>query len=146
MNRQEVVAAAALLAMASAFVGALIVAPSKAQIAPGTACGQSVSVALGAATLTTVIPAPAAGNARFFVCGYSVSSVAASVVTFSYGTGTNCGTTNAAAGPTIQLKATDTNVDSSAWYRGFPVPPAPPQNLCATATTAANITVYYIQQ
>lgn len=113
-------------------------------------CGASVSVALGAATLTTVVPAPAGGSAKFYLCGYSVSAVAASVVTFSYGTGTNCGTTNVAFGPTIQLGATSTNVDSSPMYRGFLSPPAgislTQQNLCATATTAGNITVYYAQQ
>lgn len=139
------------LAVLAFFGAALLGAIGSASAQTGPIyCNLSLSSALPLTTLTTVIPAPSSGSAKLYVCGYLVSAVAAANVTFSYGTGTNCGTTNTAFGSTIQLGANATVIDSSPAFRGFLVPPAgvalAQQNLCATASAAANITVYYAQQ
>lgn len=115
----------------------------------GQAGGQKCDLAATAAvtTLATVIAGPPSGNAKIRVCGFVVSAAAASQITWSYGTGTNCATTSVAFGPVLQLGATSTVIDASSEFRGFVVPPSTitltGQNLCATATSAASITVYY---
>ncbi len=128
------------------FALALLPARAHAQ-AGGQPCDLAATAALAQTTLTTVITGPAAGTAKIRVCGYVASAVAASVITLSYGTGANCGTTNVAMGTALQLASTTTVIDSSPAFRGFVVPPAgitlTGQNLCASATTAASITVYY---
>lgn len=95
-------------------------------------------------TIFQVIAAPAAGTSRIYVCGYTVSAAAASAITFSYGTGAACVGGTTAIGPTIQLAATSTFSDTSPFFRGFFVPAS--QGLCATASTAASVTIYYVQQ
>lgn len=94
----------------------------------------------GSATLPAL-----GGTARIYVCGYTASISAAGNVTFSYGTGTNCGTGTTAVGPTLQFAGAGTLIDGSAFYRGFSVPAS--QSLCATASAGtAVVTFYYIQQ
>lgn len=104
-------------------------------------CSQMASAASGFTTKAAVLPVPGVASLKTFVCGWTVSALAASVVTFQYGTGTACATGSTAIGPTIQLGATSTYDDGSSVFRGFLVPAG--QGLCATATAAANATVYY---
>lgn len=123
---------------------ALWAAPAFGQ-AGGQPCDLTASAVV--TTLATVIPAPTSGSAKIRICGYAVSSAAASQITWSYGTGANCGTTNVAFGGLLQLGATSTVIDSSPFFRGFVVPPSnitlTNQQLCATATSNASITIYY---
>lgn len=115
--------------------------------AGGQPCDLAATAALATSTLTTVITGPTAGNAKIRICGYVATAVAASVITLSYGTGANCGTTNVAMGTALQLGNTSTVIDSSPAFRGFVVPPAgitlTGQSLCASASATASITVYY---
>jgi hypothetical protein len=115
--------------------------------AGGQPCDLAATAALATSTLTTVITGPAAGNAKIRICGFMATAVGASVITWSYGTGANCGTTNVAFGSALQLASTTTVIDSSPAFRGFVVPPAgitlTGQSLCASASATASITVYY---
>jgi hypothetical protein len=104
-------------------------------------CSQQATSPAGFTTKVQVVAPPGTGSADIWICGYTVSAVAASVVTFQTGTGTNCATNSQAIGPTIQLGATSTFGDTSSTFRGFLI--QNPNALCATASTAANITVYY---
>lgn len=135
------------------FVGSMILAglglntspivPAKAQQLGPIYCSQMAVSAAGFTTKTALTPVPGSASLRTFVCGFTVSALAASVVTFQYGTGTACATGSTAIGPTIQLGATSTYDDGSV-FRGFVVPAG--QGLCATATAAANAAVYYSLQ
>jgi hypothetical protein len=107
-------------------------------------CGQQATQS-AVTTKATVVSGPAAGSGRTYICGYTVSAVAASVITFQTGTGGNCATGSTATGPTIQLAATSSFTDSSPAFRGWLVPPNG-GDLCATATSTASVTVYYAQQ
>jgi hypothetical protein len=113
---------------------------AKAQQGP-IYCDHQATSAAGFTTIVQIVPAPATGSARILVCGYTVSAATASVVTFQSGTGTNCGTGTAAVGPTIQLGVTSTYGENPGTYQGFSVPAS--NALCATATSAANISVYW---
>jgi hypothetical protein len=103
-------------------------------------CGQQATL-IGFTTKATVIAAPAGGTAQIYICGYSVSAVAASVVTFQAGTGAACATTSAATGNTIELGVTSTVIDSSPVWRGWALGAG--NELCVTGTTTSNIQVYY---
>jgi hypothetical protein len=106
-------------------------------------CDQQATLT-GFTTKATVIAAPGVGTSNIYICGYVASAALASIVTFQQGTGAACVTTSAAVGPTIQLAATTTFSDNSDVFRGFLV--ANPNGLCVTATSAANITIYYHRQ
>jgi hypothetical protein len=124
---------------------ALLLWPARGH-AQQIACDQQASTLLTpAGTKLQVVPAPGVGTANIYVCGYVISSAGTSTVTFQAGTGTNCGTTSAAIGPTVIVTAGISFAEDTPTYRGFLV--GNPNELCATATTtAANITVYYHTQ
>jgi len=107
-------------------------------------CNAQATAPAGFTTKVTLIVAPTP-TARILVCGWVVSMVAAGTITFQYGTGTNCTTTNSPTpwGPTINPSANNNNtyIDSSPVYRGMGTPAG--NDLCITATNAANATVYY---
>lgn len=148
MNRFWVTVAGALFtAAAIAAVFGLfltdnqIVREARAQQMGPVYCSQMAVAPTGFTTKAAVLPVPGVASLRTFVCGMTVSALAASVVTFQYGTGTACATGSTAIGPTIQLGATSTYDDGAALFRGFLVPAG--QGLCVTATAAANATIYY---
>jgi hypothetical protein len=104
-------------------------------------CSQQAAAAAGFTTKTQVVAPAATGTARIFVCGYVASAALTGNITFQTGTGSNCATNSQAIGPTIQLPATGTFTDGSGVFRGFLV--TNPNALCATASTAANLTIYF---
>jgi hypothetical protein len=130
---------------AFALLVALWGAPAKAQIAGPVYCNQMATAVLPLATKTQVVAAIPSGTSQIYVCGYTVTAVAAaSTITFQYGTGTNCATGSTAIGPLVSLSNTGVSVaaDNSPTFRGLIVPD--PNALCATAATAAaNITIFY---
>lgn len=117
--------------------------PTRAQQLGPVYCSQMAVSGTGFTTKAQIVAAPASPN-RIFVCGMTVSALAASVVTFQRGTGTDCATASTAIGPTIQLGATSTYDDGASSFRGFLVPAG--TALCATATAAANAVIYYMVQ
>ena len=135
------IAAAALVTYALAVL--MLAAPREARAQQGPIYCQQAAALAGFTTLAQLIAVPS-GSARIFICGWVASSLTASAITFSYGTGTNCGTGTTATGPTIETAATDTKVDASPNYRGWLVPPG--QALCVAGSAAANIHLYYTQQ
>lgn len=137
---------AVLIAFVATMLAVLITTPtpSRAQQVGPVYCSQMAVSATGFTTKVQVVAPAAGGSARIFVCGATISAVAASVVTFQYGTGSNCASGSTAIGPTIQLGATSTYDDGAAVWRGFLVPN--PNALCMTATAAANAAIYYSLQ
>lgn len=121
---------------------ALWLAPARAQQTGPIYCSQA-QTQNGLTTITQVVPAPGVGQGRTLICGYTVSAAAASAITFQYGTGTNCGTGTTTFGPTIQLGATSTFGELDIFH-GLETPPG--QAVCATGSTAASVTIYYVQQ
>lgn len=121
-----------------------IVREARAQQTGPIYCSQMAVAAANFTTKTALTPVPGSASLRTYVCGFTVSAVGASIITFQYGTGSACATGSTAIGPTIQLGATSTYDDGVGIFRGFVVPAG--QGLCATATAAANAVVYYALQ
>jgi hypothetical protein len=151
MRRRSFFRPLTLLIVACAIIYglALCTFTQRAHAQMATFCTQQAISTSGFTTKVQIIPAATTGSAQIYICGYTVSAVAASVVTFQAGTGTNCGTTSANIGPKIQLGATSTFGDVSNNWRGFLVPTVitagvvTPQALCVTASAAADMVVYY---
>lgn len=126
-----------LLALLALFGG-----NAEAQVTGPIYCGAQATATV--TTIGQVIAAPGTGSARTYICSWTVSAAAASVVTFQYGTGTNCGTGTTTFGPSLNVAAAATIVEGADTFHGFVTPPG--QAVCATGTTAAIVTLYYIQQ
>lgn len=105
----------------------LATSPAHAQQFGPRYCSQMASFTTA---VVSAVVAPESGSDGLFICGYTMSSAAASVVTFS----------NCIAGTTIAITQLGTTTTVT---RGFgPNIPAG-DALCISATTAVNLAVYY---
>ena len=126
---------------------ALCAAPARAENTIGPTnqvlCSQLATQASSIASLQTLV-AGVTGK-TIFICGWHVTSSAATVSTFqlSYGTGTNCGTTNTNITPAYNIINTAPSTDHvSIATLNIPVG----TNLCIiSSTTSLQIGVWYGQ-
>lgn len=118
--------------VAALFFGLVFAAPAIAQTAfpiPSL----TVPIAGGIAAATRLIQAPA--GKQIIVTALAQTPVATAVVTWTYGTGTNCGTGTTTIGPAQTFAAgQEVNLGNG----GGPIMVIPPGNdLCITVATAA---------
>ena len=109
-------------------------APAQAQqavIVPATTT--QIPIAGGTTTRLTLITG-AAGKS-IYVTSVDLVPVSTAVVTFSYGTGTNCGTGTTTVTGVLTFGAGQTYSKGSGYGAVWVVPPA--NDLCITITTAA---------
>jgi hypothetical protein len=96
---------------------------------------------------TRIFTAGATSLRQVFVCGYviNVGSVATNV-SFSYGTGTNCGTGTVALTPTFVLPAAGQMFDDAGIWHGLIVPAGKDLCINTSAGNPVQAIVYYIYQ
>lgn len=109
----------------------------------------AISTTISSATTTAVIPAPASGNARIFICGYSIvtGTVSGATLKLEYGTGSTCGTGTTAMTPAAPLASSTISGDNSMMFRGLVT--APGTGVCAVSagtTNSETVQIYYAQQ
>lgn len=124
---------------ALAFLAALI-GPASAQQFQSQTLGCRFTASVNASAAAKLV----SGNPiqQVYVCGYVLNAgAAASTFQFSYGTGTNCGTSNHAIGPQYSLAINGVLVDRSPYLNGWLAPVG--NDLCVTPSAASAVTVYY---
>ena len=105
-------------------------------------CNKVAQMAAGPAAITQVVPL-AAGK-TIFVCGWHVTNTAASGnFSFSYGTGSNCGTGTTTIIPAMNVTSSAPSAD----HIDYAQISAPPGNaLCITPSVATIAAIIYYSQ
>jgi hypothetical protein len=103
-----------------------------------TVCDTDAKLDMTTATTTEIVALTSSRKVR--VCSYTVEVSGTAVVTFKYGTGSNCGTGTTALGPAWDLTAQTGLSHGTGFGEVFRTPVS--QALCVTSSAAVNVHVW----